>query len=474
MEKYYGVHQYLYRTVFITIVVMLMVIGLSVTMAFRISSFEEQEGWNVMEQTAQSISDELSDMVANDQELLESIATIIEGMSSIDSPEVQKIIDEFSPNTMISHIALLLPGDMVMIPNEPIRSAKGILSFEKEASLGNHISDRSVDVRDTERYLLRSFVPVEKNGEVIALLYGVVDLKTLPEQLERNDYEGKIQINVINAVNGDYIIDTWHDTLGNLSDYEERQVVSGEKPTVLIQKAMEGESGYSVFVSKSIGENLYFYSMPSQINNWVVGIHVPESLVFRKMHKVNRLLILFIGAEIFVLAGYFFWILFVTRKEINEQKRIANFDVLTGLLNRNCYEKNIHAFPAECRENLTCIYTDANGLHELNNSKGHEAGDIMLKEVAQTIQNTFGEKQTFRIGGDEFVAFAVDEKEEVIQLKVDEIIQYLSSKGYSVSVGMASQNNPIDVDTLTKQAETRMYEAKKQHYETTGNGIRTR
>ena len=72
------------------------------------------------------------------------------------------------------------------------------------------------------------------------------------------------------------------------------------------------------------------------------------------------------------------------------------------------------------------------------------------------------------------MAFAVDEKEEVIQLKVDEIIQYLSSKGYSVSVGMASQNNPIDVDTLTKQAETRMYEAKKQHYETTGNGIRTR
>ena len=469
----YKIHHYKYKKVFITSTVMLILIVLSGVMAARISSFEEQEGWAVLRQTAQDVSDEMSNQIENDQELLESIATIIEGTDSIDSPDVQKIIDEFRSNTMISHIALLLPGDLVMIPNEPLQSTDGLLSFEKEAALGKHISDRSVDIRDENRFILRNFVPVHKDGQIIAMLYGVVDLQTLPTQLDRSAYDGNIQITIINAQNGDYIVDTWHEELSNLYDLGEREITGGLSPKVLIEKALEGESGYSVFVSKTIGENLYFYSMPSDINHWALGIHVPESLVFEKMINVNRLLFIFIGTEILVLAGYFLWMMFVTRKEINEQKRIADTDVLTGLLNRNCFEKRMKAVPAECKENITCIYADANGLHELNNTKGHEAGDNMLKEVASSIQKQFG-KNTYRIGGDEFVAFVTDEMPEVIQKKADEINMYLSGQGYHVSIGISREDVPVEMDRLIKQAETQMYEVKKCYYEQTGKDRRKR
>lgn len=478
MRKHMQNHNYInhniYKKIIITSLVMIILIFFSSVMAIQISTFEEQEGWLVLEQTAQNISDEMTNKIERDQELLESIATIIEGMDSLNSPDVQKIIDEFRPNTMISHIALLLPGNFVMIPNEPIRDVNGILSFEEEAALGKHISDRSVDIRDENRFILRNFVPLHKDGQIVAMLYGVVDLQTFPKQLDRSAYEGKIQISIIDAQNGDYIVDTWHETLVNNDDLGERELVDGHSPKVLIQKALEGESGYSVFVSKSIGENLYFYSMPADINHWAVGIHVPESLVFEKMINVNRLLFLFIGVEVIVLAGYFLWILFVTRKELSEQKRIADTDVLTGLLNRNCFEKSIEMVPIKCKENVTCIYVDANGLHELNNTKGHEAGDNMLKEVASTIQKQFGEKNTYRIGGDEFVAFAIDEMPEVIQKKVDEIILYVSKNGYNVSVGICREKVPVNMDQLIKQAETHMYEEKRRYYERTGKDRRNR
>ena len=59
-------------------------------------------------------------------------------------------------------------------------------------------------------------------------------------------------------------------------------------------------------------------------------------------------------------------------------------------------------------------FIDANGLHEMNNDRGHEAGDDMLRAIAEEIRNRFDSKHAYRLGGDEFVIFAVDEVEPKI------------------------------------------------------------
>ena len=52
-----------------------------------------------------------------------------------------------------------------------------------------------------------------------------------------------------------------------------------------------------------------------------------------------------------------------------------------------------------------CVYIDANGLHELNNERGHEAGDLMLRFVADSLMEQFPKGSLYRVGGDEFVVF---------------------------------------------------------------------
>ena len=173
------------------------------------------------------MGDELEVRIRGDQELLDSIANIAAEKGDMESQEVQTIIDSFRPNTMISHIALLLPGDRVMLPGEPVRNAGGVLSFEKEAALGRHISGRSVDIRDESRLILRNFVPVVQNGETAAMLYGVVDLKDLPEKVETTAYGGQAAVYVADGATGDFLVDTWHDTLGNVRDLGTREVKSG-------------------------------------------------------------------------------------------------------------------------------------------------------------------------------------------------------------------------------------------------------
>lgn len=454
--------------IMITLIVMLALVALSVAVSYQISHMEEQACWDALHQSVRQFSDEMESRVGSDQELLESIADIIAAQDSIEDTQVQMIIDGFRPNTMISHIALLLPGDRVMLPNEPVRDAAGVLSFEEEAALGRHISDRSVDIRDENRLILRNFVPVVKDGETIAMLYGVVDLSMLPDQLENNAYDGQAAVYVIDGSTGDFIMDTWHKSLGNITELGDREAKSGYSQEQLRKDVFDGETGYCVFVSKTIGEYLYFYYEPASVNRWMIGISVPERVAFDRVKKANALLFFFLVAEIALLTGYFIWILRSTKRELQETQKLAETDVLTGLLNRNSYEKNIEEYPKRCRENLTCIYADVNGLHELNNTKGHGAGDVMLQTMARAMQERFGNRDTYRIGGDEFVAFVKDEALDSIEGKLMELHTYLTEQGYHASIGICRQKMPIDMTYMIKQAEIHMYEEKNSYYEECG------
>ena len=102
----------------------------------------------------------------------------------------------------------------------------------------------------------------------------------------------------------------------------------------------------------------------------------------------------------------------------------------------------------------------------MNNTKGHEAGDKMLQFVGKTLQKEFGKKNTFRIGGDEFVALVTDESEEVVQKKIARMRILVEEKSYHIAVGYSIGNcSETDVSLLISSAEKRMYEAKNLFYQ---------
>ena len=150
-------------------------------------------------------------------------------------------------------------------------------------------------------------------------------------------------------------------------------------------------------------------------------------------------------------------------------KVIAETDLNTQIPNRNAYENHMQDYPLRCANTLSCVYVDVNGLHELNNTKGHDAGDVMLKTVAQEMVKTFGIKDSYRIGGDEFVAFVVDEDPRMVRERMRALEANVEADGYSVAVGCATCSaGGIQMEALIKQAETRMYDAKNEYYRKRG------
>lgn len=141
---------------------------------------------------------------------------------------------------------------------------------------------------------------------------------------------------------------------------------------------------------------------------------------------------------------------------------LSEVDLLTGLKNRNYFENRLEDYPRAGEGVLVCAYADANGLHELNNSQGHDAGDAFLCAIAHEMQSLFGEEHTYRIGGDEFVGFWPQGSLDVTRAKLTSMQERLAAEGYSVSCGAASVDDVIHADmrSLVRDAEREMFAQK--------------
>ena len=141
----------------------------------------------------------------------------------------------------------------------------------------------------------------------------------------------------------------------------------------------------------------------------------------------------------------------------------SKMDVLTGLYNRFGFTEQTEAYEKNLPDHLICIYSDADGLHALNDEKGHFAGDAFLKLCGKLLKDGFGE-DCYRIGGDEFVAFTESMDEAGAHAALDEIARQLDAEHYHMSFGICSLQDGMGIFDMIRNAELEMYRNKNDYY----------
>lgn len=102
-------------------------------------------------------------------------------------------------------------------------------------------------------------------------------------------------------------------------------------------------------------------------------------------------------------------------------ERYAMTDAMTGVENRNCYERDIEEYDRQFRSDpklqFTFLFADMNNLKSVNGMYGHDAGDEYISFIGATLQNTLRDAEhIYRMGGDEFLAiFRNVEEKNVIR-----------------------------------------------------------
>lgn len=168
------------------------------------------------------------------------------------------------------------------------------------------------------------------------------------------------------------------------------------------------------------------------------------------------------------------------RKQAEEQiHQLAFYDSLTKLPNRRLLIDRLnHTMASSSRsdEYAALLFIDMDNFKTLNDTKGHDVGDLLLIEAALRLQASVRAGDTVaRLGGDEFVVMMVGLSDELEQSaaqakaageKIRESLSmpYLLRKlehHSSCSIGISLfRSNEVSVDDLLKRADTAMYEAK--------------
>ena len=156
---------------------------------------------------------------------------------------------------------------------------------------------------------------------------------------------------------------------------------------------------------------------------------------------------------------------------------LSLLDELTGFYNRRSFEESCKEIGrGVIPENLLVVSMDANGLKDVNDKLGHEAGDELICAAADCMKSCFGGYgKLFRTGGDEFMGLLNIELErfELIFKNFEASTSRFEGhyiKGLSVSCGHCSKSeyDNISIEDMCKVSDKRMYEAKALYYSRKG------
>ena len=238
-----------------------------------------------------------------------------------------------------------------------------------------------------------------------------------------------------------------------------------------------------VFMTFSLTVPMSFYLLPSAYAAIVV---VADALMLYLTVTVAGTVAPVINLSIFCIFQIVLGVSFLRLRKnlaerIVEEHENADMDVLTGFNNRRVYNQDITRLEREPEHgDLAYVSIDLNGLKDVNDHFGHEAGDKLIVGAAQCIEQCFGGKGTmYRIGGDEFVALVSMNGAELEELfrDFDKILETWSDdNGMALSTahGYACNSEFPDagIDQLARVADERMYMAKSRYYQENGKDRR--
>lgn len=167
----------------------------------------------------------------------------------------------------------------------------------------------------------------------------------------------------------------------------------------------------------------------------------------------------------------------IIRNNVNHAKHmemLAEIDGMTGLYNKSKY-LSMFTNVFDSVEHVAVIFWDINNLKITNDTQGHEAGDLLIRAVADAIHIFVNDdRKAFRVGGDEFVMIMNNAKEadatkliDEWNLHIDKLQQNFPYE-LSASIGYACGRG-VDLQKIIETADHMMYENKKKYHDLKGD-----
>lgn len=144
---------------------------------------------------------------------------------------------------------------------------------------------------------------------------------------------------------------------------------------------------------------------------------------------------------------------------IEKLKNEKYTDSMLQIYNRLAYE---NLLKEKEFNHVGIIFLDVNYLGVINNTYGHEEGDLLLKTISSCLKKHFRKTDIYRIGGDEIVIIVKNISKELFVSKTKDMLTSISNTPYSVSIGVRYEDKTCDLKSSVKVANFLMEENKEE------------
>ncbi|MFC7364986.1 MULTISPECIES: GGDEF domain-containing protein [Bhargavaea] len=167
----------------------------------------------------------------------------------------------------------------------------------------------------------------------------------------------------------------------------------------------------------------------------------------------------------FVLTAIFLAIAYAGGYQYDRADYLSRRDPLTGAYNRRSLIDYVRKLRLSGHHGYGVVLFDLDDFKEINDTYGHEAGDAVLRDFAETLTDFVGSRGIIaRWGGDEFLAIFRDTDADFKMVRAEEISARMNALGYAggrsigVSFGIAvSPSDGRDLESLVDAADHAMY-----------------
>ncbi|UTW10559.1 putative bifunctional diguanylate cyclase/phosphodiesterase [Marinobacterium rhizophilum] len=214
----------------------------------------------------------------------------------------------------------------------------------------------------------------------------------------------------------------------------------------------------------------------------LASVHQSGLHAERRATEIQRQIAISTGLIVFqlLLTLLFFFIVIRQIKQLQASRaqlsNLANFDPLTNLPNRRLFQDRLEQEIRKAhrsKDRLALLFLDLDNFKDINDTLGHEVGDLLLQEAARRLAGCVRESDTVaRLGGDEFTIVLNDLEgtehaagvSQAILKALSDPFELKGREGFvSASIGITFYpDDAADVNTLLKNADQAMYVAKEQ------------